>query len=565
MSKFKIFLSGQLILFTMLCAAFRPFQGLAAENALLGRWKLRGDVMDSSGHSNHGENHGIDTNAPGPDGKPNGAARFDGKRAYIKVPSSRSLQFDSDDFTITVWVHTDDALDDVIGDLVSKFDPVHRRGFNWCIKNGHGVTTSQPNFRNIHFGIDANTEPKWTDCGRPGNAVYIMAMAVHDGNLFVGTCEGSRHDTGHVYRYAGGTRWVDCGNPDKSNAVTALAVHSDQLYAGTGRYRMRGSGLVDSLNSTVGGRVLRYEGDGKWVDCGHIGEADAIGGLGVFRGELFATSMYEQPAFFRYVNGRDWEAKAVPNGGRRISALGVYNGSIYAASLNGCDVYRFDGKQWSDAITLEPVGQTYSFEVHGGALYVGTWRNGRVYRTTDGETWTNTGRLGTEQEVMGMAVHNGKLYAGTLPLAEVYRYDEGGWTNLGQLDRTPDVQYRRVWSMTVFQGRLFCGTLPSGHIHSLAAGASVTHDRGLDAGWHHLAAVREGDRLKLFIDGKQAAVSEPLVPSMFDLSTDAPLKIGFGGHDYFRGSLSDLRLYGRALAAEEISREYAAVKVASDE
>ena len=65
-------------------------------------------------------------------------------------------------------------------------------------------------------------------------------------------------------------------------------------------------------------------------------------------------------------------------------------------------------------------------------------------------------------EVMAMAVYNGKLYAGTLPLGQVYRYDGGDtWTLTGQLDTTPDVRYRRVWSMAVYRGKLFGGTLPS--------------------------------------------------------------------------------------------------------
>jgi len=106
--------------------------------------------------------------------------------------------------------------------------------------------------------------------------------------------------------------------------------------------------------------------------------------------------------------------------------------------------------------------------------------------------------------------------------------------------------------MAVFQGRLFCGTLPSGRVHALDAGCSVTFDRELRPGWRHLAAVRQGGRLKLFVDGNLVATSSAFDPSAFDLTNDKPLTIGFGAYKYFRGSLSDLRLYGRALAKEEI-------------
>ncbi len=94
---------------------------------------------------------------------------------------------------------------------------------------------------------------------------------------------------------------------------------------------------------------------------------------------------------------------------------------------------------------------------------------------------------------MAMMVYNGKLYAGTLPLGQVYRYDKDGvWTLAGQLDKTPDVTYRRVWSMAIFQGRLFGGTLPSGHVYALEVGKNVTFDRELASGWQHIAAVRSG-------------------------------------------------------------------------
>src|SRR5262249_54155933 len=159
-----------------------------------------------------------------------GAAKFDGRSSVVEVPADPGLELGGGDFTLAVWVHTEGSLDDVVGDLVSKYDPVGRRGLNWCIKSGAGATNSQANERNGHCGIDAGTEPAWTDRGRPGDAVYVMAMAVHDGRLFVGTCEAGPGAAGHVYRYDGGSRWIDCGSPDLCNAVTSLATFDGRLY-----------------------------------------------------------------------------------------------------------------------------------------------------------------------------------------------------------------------------------------------------------------------------------------------------------------------------------------------
>ena len=80
----------------------------------------------------------------------------------------------------------------------------------------------------------------------------------------------------------------------------------------------------------------------------------------------------------------------------------------------------------------------------------------------------------------------------------------------------------------------------------------MTYDRALAPGWRHLAAVRAGGSLKLTIDGEAAGISSSFDPSGYRLSNEQPLKIGFGTHDYFHGSLSDLRLYRRALSDGEI-------------
>jgi hypothetical protein len=158
---------------------------------------------------------------------------------------------------------------------------------------------------------------------------------------------------------------------------------------------------------------------------------------------------------------------------------------------------------------------------------------------------------------MALAVYNGKMYVGTLPLAQVYRYDnEGRWTQVGQLDRTPNVRYRRAWSMAVWRGRLFCGTLPSGHVYSMEAGRNASYDYALAPGWHHVAAVRGRERLRLYVDGKEVATSAPLGSAAWDVTNRAPLLVGAGDHDFLRGKLRDVRVYRRALGGREIARRW---------
>jgi hypothetical protein len=176
-----------------------------------------------------------------------------------------------------------------------------------------------------------------------------------------------------------------------------------------------------------------------------------------------------------------------------------------------------------------------------------------VYRFDGINQWTDVGRLGQELEVMGMLVHNGRLLGGTLPLGEVYSYEgDTTWLRMDQLDKTPDVKYRRAWTMAEHDGKVFCSTLPSGKIYGFEAGKSVMSPDEVPSGWQHVAAIKTADRLRLFINGE--LVKETLIPASmkFDLNSELPIKIGFGPNDYFNGRMREVRLYNRALNRGEI-------------
>ncbi len=527
----------------------------ADEPSLIAHWKLDGNARDRSGNKLDGQLHGVDLNKPSPAPRSGRAALFDGRDDYIEVPHAEQLDLGTDEFSVAAWVHTSEELDDVLGDVLSKYDPQSRRGFVFGIKHNVGGTTSQANYRHVHFGIDnGRLDESWTDNGRPGDAVLIYALAVHDGQLFAGTCVAGKDEAGRVYRYAGDDSWIDCGAPDRCNAVSTLAVYDGKLYAGVSKYRLAGSSLTESENPHGGGKIYRYEGDQKWIHVGTLPEVQAINGMLVYRGKLYASSTYAPAGLFRYDGGSTWTNCGSP-GGKRVEALCVFNGNLFATGYDEGAVYRYDGHAWTHCGRLADNTQTYGFAIHHGQLYVATWRSGRVYRYAADNDWVDVGRLGDELEVMGMASYNGNLYAGTLPLAAVFRYDGSGhWHDTGRVDRTPEVRYRRAWTMAVYRGRLFVGTLPSGHVMSIEAGKSVTLDRELPSGWVHVAAVKSSDRLKLYLNGKLAAESSAFDAADYDLSNATPLKIGFGPHDYFNGQLSDVRLYRQALSDNDVAK-----------
>jgi hypothetical protein len=471
-------------------------------------------------------------------------AVFNGRDSSIEIADGPQLG--ARDFTLSAWILADSG-----GDILSQYDSTKRRGFHLSIKN-NAVTTSQANRRHLQFGIDNNRQSEWIDRGRPGKAILAFSLAVHDDHLYAGTCEPGPNESGRVFRTRGDGRWESCGAPDRSNTVTALAVFEGKLYAATGKYRLAGSALKESENTHLGGGVFRFEGDGNWTDCGKLPNVEAVGGLAVFRGRLYASSLYKPAGFFRYEGQSKWTSLPTPNG-KRVEALAVYRDSLYATGYDEGHVYRFDGSEWTDLGQLGENTQTYSFAIYQGRLHVGTWPSGRVYRFEDANRWTDLGRLGNELEVMGMVVHNGRLLAGTLPLAEVYQYDgESKWIRLMQLDTTPNVRYRRAWTVAEFRGEVFYSTLPSGRIYSFAAGRSVAWDREIPSGWQHVAAIRAGNRLRLYVNGKLIAESKEFEPNDFDLTSRQPLRLGAGSNDAFLGTLRDFRVFLRALSDAEV-------------
>jgi dienelactone hydrolase len=490
------------------------------------------------------------------------AASWPGTDEPLQIPAGQAPRLGTGDFSLAMWLRSDEVADRLPGDLISQYDPGTGRGFHLTLKSQPGATTNQANWRHLQFGIDDNRATEWIDCGRPGNALLAFALAVHDGNLYAGTCEPGREERGKVYRYAGPGRWIDCGAPDGSNSVTAFAVYEGALYAGTGKYRVAGSALAESENLTPGGRVFRLEGGDRWIDCGQLPETEAVGGLVVFRGKLHASSLYKPAGFFRYEGEGRWTSLPVPVGAdtqtgetvpKRVEALTVHEGYLYASSYDGGHVHRYDGTTWTDCGRLGENTQTYSFVRHEGALLVGTWPSGRVYRFEDLDRWTDLGRLGEEREVMGMLVHNGRLMAGSLPLAQVYAYQGGDrWQLMARLDHTPDVTYRRAWTMAEHDGQVFCSTLPSGKVFSFAAGLQTQWGQSLPGGWQHVAAVKAAGRLTLYVKGERVSQSPPLEGPEYDLSSEAPLRIGSGTNGPLNGPLSDIRIYRRALGQAEI-------------
>ena len=72
--------------------------------------------------------------------------------------------------------------------------------------------------------------------------------------------------------------------------------------------------------------------------------------------------------------------------------------------------------------------------------------------------------------------------------------------------------------------------------------------------WVHVAAVKQGGMLSLYVNGTVAQSAAAAVKVITE-STDIGIGYNplFSGGEHFRGKLDDFTFYGRALSVEEIS------------
>lgn len=99
---------------------------------------------------------------------------------------------------------------------------------------------------------------------------------------------------------------------------------------------------------------------------------------------------------------------------------------------------------------------------------------------------------------------------------------------------------------------VFSTDQPFGHPHGDQA---LTREK-----WHHLALTYDGSVLRLYMDGKERgkqAISKKRIPGTGGLAIGRRQDNSGDGY-HFRGAVDEVRIYGRALAAEEIAAHFAA-------
>ncbi|MBP1993237.1 LamG domain-containing protein [Paenibacillus eucommiae] len=518
-----------------------------------GYWPLRTDCNDRTEQERHGVPQSIRFE--------DGAALFNGNDSTIVLPDLTETD-GTLPFTMSLEFQVDDEGGFLPGGLGSRFSNERMEGWHLSVLTQAGVTSSQPNWRNLQFGWSTGKAADvWKDWGSPGNSRFIGALCVYSGDLYAGTFDDARDGKGRVHRLDEDGSWVDCGNPDNSNMVMSLVEYKGRLYAGTMRYKAGGSQIDGSANVEPGGRIYRYEGGQSWTLFAELPVEgnDSVGAMTVYDNRLIAMSFYPYGIFAFDENG-DCEPLGAPGpeGTTRTHTLAAFQGRLFVGCNESAGVYsRTLQDPWEYCGNVPNCDQVYCFSVYQDEFLMGIWREARMYSYDGGTQWSDRGMMASELEVMGVSVFNGKLYGGTLPGGHVYRYNgNSDWELAGVLEpQDPSIKYRRVWSMAVYKGQLFAGTLPSGKVWSLQNEPLATCDSSLSGQWHRATVTYDLKQLSLYLDG-QFVSSAPFPDSDRPTLSGIPLVLGQGPQCHFSGKIREVEIYDGALSAEEIADMY---------
>ena len=550
------------------------------EPKCIAHWPLADNANDIVG-----KHHGIARSLTYTMGPNNGvgAATFDGYSSRICIADHPDLRLGTRDFTATAWIRCQTPMTGIFGDILSKFDTVGRTGLNLHVAGSAPAYSSMSDQRHVHFGIDDGYVGSWEDFGKPEPSnSNVTTMVTWRGELYAGIADAATPEQAcRVWRYGGDQIWHDCGRLGADAnvlSVQSMLVHKGHLYAGSGNWdwdKARGD-MPGFTASKV--HVYQYQGGTQWRDLGQVGQGYRVMSLASFAGDLYAGMDQGdgEGRVFRYDDGV-WVDCGAPDG-LNIESFLPSGGALYVATHGS--IYRYAGGTTWVCIGKEPydITQIHSMTEVDGKLWIGTWPQGYVLRLEPSGEWVIAGRLGLPpglfecNEVMDLRVYNGKLYAALIPKSQIWRYEaDGHWTLMTSLASRPDWladdinSWCRVTCLNAYQGKLGAATGSCysrsehqdaedtlGRVHGFTAGQVCSHEYDIGGDWTHIAAVRQGQETRLYINGELAATARAPERTSFDLSNTSPLFIGYGTQTYFAGAIADVRLYDGVLDAAAV-------------
>ncbi|MFN9978205.1 MAG: hypothetical protein ACK58T_50695, partial [Phycisphaerae bacterium] len=98
---------------------------------LIGHWPLQSDGNDVAGKGLTSRPTGLMFEKAGPTAKITSSAVFDGSSSVIEVDVPEKSGTGTAPFSVSAWIHPAESVDDVPGDINSRYDSATRTGFHF--------------------------------------------------------------------------------------------------------------------------------------------------------------------------------------------------------------------------------------------------------------------------------------------------------------------------------------------------------------------------------------------------------------------------------------------------
>jgi hypothetical protein len=231
-------------------------------------------------------------------------------------------------------------------------------------------------------------------------------------------------------------------------SVRAIIIFNNELIVGGG---------MDIAGGVPVNNIAAWNGS-NWHSL-DSGTTFSINAFAVYNNELFVGNTHNNFGIEKW-NGIDWLSAGFV--GDVVTALGVYNDSLYSGSYAGGNLKKWNGTSWS-TVGNGLNGPVFSLAVYNGELYAGGWFHlagntpvSNIVKWND-SIWTDVG-TGVNSAVWSLAIHNGELYAGGYfssaggnPANHIAKWNGVSWSALGAgIDST-------VKTICSYNGKLYAG------------------------------------------------------------------------------------------------------------
>jgi hypothetical protein len=279
------------------------------------------------------------------------------------------------------------------------------------------------------YRLDDPATKTWADVTptlKNASNTYELAMAVFNGQLFLGTGEGEVH-------VLGGT-----GSPSPpaqlNGPISSMAPFNGMLHVCAGSLHRTSDGIQWDNLGTIGSGTGLSAADGPVLEAfgGHL-----YAGFGFQKEDENGKLLQHGIQIWRSSDGENWThfktlatdySQPIPEWQpQHVHSMKAFGSHLYVGEYDGgggC-VYRTDGSigSWESHLVTSH-GSIEALEVHDGKLFAGNYE--RVYGlagspmlfcSADGKQWSKVvgGPVGSQKckGVMCIAGHQGKLYFGT--------------------------------------------------------------------------------------------------------------------------------------------------------